>query len=234
MSGLGDRDAPGHGPAVRGPRLAAEALGTFMLVLVGAGSAAVDRFVPGSVSPTGIALAFAFVLIAAVYALGHVSGAHFNPAVTLGFWLGRRFPPADVASYIAAQLAGAAIAAFLLRGLLGDAAQGSMTTTILPSAPAAALEAVLTFFLMLVIMAVATDARVAGAVAGLAIGVTVGCEAIMAGPLTGASMNPARSFGPALANGNWNEQWIYWAGPIAGAGLAVLTYDYLRQGTRHA
>jgi aquaporin Z len=218
---------------MRGPRLAAEAIGTFMLVLVGPGAAAVDRFIPGSVSHTGVALAFAFVLVAAVYALGHVSGAHFNPAVTIGFWLSRRFPGSDAGPYVAAQLAGAIGAALLLRMLLGEAAVGSVTTTILPVQSTLAVEGILTFFLMLVIMAVATDARVTGAVAGLAIGATIGGEALMAGPLTGASMNPARSFGPALANAAWSAHWIYWVAPIVGAGLAVFTYDYLRQGTRH-
>lgn len=211
----------------------AEALGTFMLVLIGPGAAAVDRFVPGSLTPTGIALAFAFVLIAMIYALGHISGAHLNPAVTLGFWLSRRFPTTDVVPYIAAQVAGATGAALLLRAVLGVQAAASVTTTILPRGSAVMFEGILTFFLMLVVMAVATDARVAGAVAGVAIGVTVGGEALMAGPLTGASMNPARSFGPALANGSWTAHWIYWVGPILGAGLAVITYDYLRQGTKH-
>ncbi len=218
---------------MKGARLAAEAVGTFMLVLVGPGAAAVDRLVPDSVTHTGVALAFAFVLIAAVYALGHISGAHLNPAVTLGFWLARRFPRADVVPYVGAQLTGATVAALFLRVLLGASARGSMTTTILPPGSAVALEGVLTFFLMLVIMAVATDARVAGAVAGLAIGATVGGEALMAGPLTGASMNPARSFGPAFANDIWQEQWIYWVGPMVGAGLAVVAYDYLRKGTKH-
>jgi aquaporin NIP len=218
---------------VRGPRLAAEAIGTFMMVFIGPGAAAVETWSRGSVSPVGIALAFGFAILAGVYALGHISGAHFNPAVTAGFWLSRRFPGADVLPYVAAQIVGAVGAALLLRALLGVATQGAATTPRIGVAPAFAVEVVLTFFLMLVIMAVATDARVAGTVAGLAVGLTVAFDALMGGPLTGASMNPARSFGPALATGTWEGHWIYWLGPLVGASLAVTAYDYLRKGSSH-
>jgi len=214
-------------------RAAAEAVGTFMLVTIGPGAAAVDRWSGGQVTHLGVALSFGFVVLAAVYSLGHISGAHLNPAVTIGFWSARRFPGADVAPYVVAQLVGAAAAAALLRLTVGSAAMASVTTPALATAPSLIIELVLSLFLMLVIMAVATDARVAGPVAGLAVGLTVAFDAIVGGPLTGASMNPARSFGPALANGIWSGHWIYWAGPICGALLGVRIYDVLRPGVAH-
>lgn len=218
---------------MRGPRIAAEAVGTFMLVFIGPGAAAVETWSRGSVSPVGIALAFGFAILAGVYGLGHISGAHFNPAVTAGFWLGRRFPSADVLPYVSAQIVGALSAALLLRGLVGASAQAAATIPQIGVGRGFVVEVVLTFFLMLVIMAVATDARVTGTVAGVAVGLTVAFDALMGGPLTGASMNPARSFGPALATGTWVGHWIYWIGPLLGATLAVGAYDYLRKGTSH-
>jgi MIP family channel proteins len=218
---------------VRGPRIAAEAIGTFMLVFIGPGAAAVEAWSHGSVSPVGVALAFGFAILAGVYALGHVSGAHFNPAVTAGFWFGGRFPSAEVLPYVAAQIFGALSAALLLRALLGASSHAAATVPRIGVAPAFAVEVVLTFFLMLVIMAVATDARVEGMVAGLAVGLTVAFDALMGGPLTGASMNPARSFGPALATGTWAGHWIYWLGTLLGAALALGVYDCLRKGSSH-
>ncbi len=217
----------------RGPRVAAEAVGTFMLVAIGPGAAAVDVWSRGAVSHVGVALAFGTVILSAVYALGHVSGAHLNPAVTTGFWLARRFPSADVLPYIAAQLVGATTAALGIRAVLGPADAGAVTVPLIGVLPALGVEVVLTFVLMLVVMAVATDARVEGVVAGLAVGSAVAADALAGGPLTGASMNPARSFGPALAAGVWTAHWIYWLGPLAGAALAVGVYDYLRTGHAH-
>lgn len=204
-----------------------------MLVFIGPGAAAVNAWSPGAVPPMGVALAFGFVILAGIYALGHISGAHFNPAVTTGFWLSKRFPGADVLPYVSAQLVGAASAAALLRMLLGDAARAGVTSPAIGVLPGFTVEVVLTFFLMLVIMAVATDSRVDGPVAGLAVGLTIAFDALMGGALTGASMNPARSFGPALASGIWHGHWIYWLGPLFGAALAVYAYNYLRQGSSH-
>jgi MIP family channel proteins len=218
---------------VNGPRLAAEAIGTFALVFVGAGSAAVNAWSHGAVTEVGVSLAFGCVILVAVYALGHVSGAHINPAVTVGFWIARRFPGREVAPYVAAQLAGAAAGGFALRGAVGGFALFAATRPSIAVVPALGVEAVLSFFLMLVVMAVATDARVSGEVAGLAVGFIVMGDALMGGPLTGASMNPARSFGPALATGEWNAHWIYWLGPLLGMACAVRTYDYLRRGFSH-
>lgn len=216
-----------------GPRLLAEAIGTFMLVVIGPGAAAVNLHTHGAVSHVGVALSFAFVILAGVYALGHISGAHFNPAVTTGFWLSGRFPRREVLPYALAQLGGATAGAFLLRAVLGTDARAAATVPSVSLPSAFVIEIVLTFFLMLVIMAVATDHRVASPAAGLAVGLTVGFDAMMGGPLTGASMNPARTFGPALATGIWDGHWLYWLGPLLGAALAVATYSYLRKGEAH-
>jgi MIP family channel proteins len=215
------------------PRLVAEAVGTFMLVVIGPGAAAVNLHTQGAVSHVGVALSFAFVIVAGVYALGHISGAHFNPAVTMGFWLSGRFPHREVIPYALAQLGGATAGALLLRVLLGADARAAATVPSVPLPSALMIEIVLTFFLMLVVMAVATDHRVASPAAGLAVGLTVGFDALMGGPLTGASMNPARTFGPAIATGVWDGHWLYWLGPLLGASLAVLTYGYLRKGEAH-
>jgi len=218
----------------RGPRFAAEAVGTFLLVALGPGAAAVDRWSGGVVSHVGVALAFGTVILAAIYTVGHISGAHLNPAVTIGFWLARRFPASEVGPYIGAQLVGASLAGIAIRAVVGPAAAlGGLTLPAISVGGSFAVEVALTFVLMLVIMAVATDARVVGPVAGLAVGSAVAADALAAGPLTGASMNPARSFGPALGAGVWTAHWIYWAAPVLGAALAVLTYDYIRQGTAH-
>ena len=218
---------------VKGPRYAGEAIGTFVLVFIGPGAAAVNVWAPGSVTPTGVALAFGFAILAGVYALGHVSGAHFNPAVTTGLALSGRFPRREMLPYVISQLAGATAAALVLRLLLGSAITATTTTPNVGRLAGVATEIVLTFILMLVVLAVATDARVERPAAGLAVGLTVAMDALMGGPLTGASMNPARSFGPALAANVWTAHWLYWLGPLIGAALAVPTYAYLRQGSAH-
>ena len=218
---------------MKGPRLAAEAVGTFMLVVIGPGASVVNVHSGGAVTHVGVALSFAFVIVAGVYALGHISGAHFNPAVTFGFWFSGTFPRQEVIPYFLAQLGGATAGAALLWAVLGNDASAAATVPSVPTAAALGIETVLTFFLMLVILAVATDHRVASPVAGLAVGLTVGFDALMGGPLTGASMNPARSFGPALVAGVWKAHWLYWVGPFLGASLAVGTYGYLRKGEAH-
>lgn len=204
----------------------AEGIGTFFLVFVGAGSAAVDAWSGGGVSAVGIALAFALVVLAMVYALGPISGAHINPAVTVAFWITRRFPGGRVGPYILAQCAGATAAALLLVWLLGDATAAA-TLPRLDVTRAFAVEVALSFVLMFVIMAVVTDHRVERFAAGGAIGLTVGFCALAGGPLTGASMNPARSLGPALASGAWEAHALYWAAPILGAALGGWCYGAL-------
>lgn len=209
-------------------RAAAEGIGTFFLVLIGPGAAMVDAYTGGVIGHPGVALAFAFVVLAMIYTIGHLSGAHINPAVTIAFWSARRFPGKEVLPYLSAQCAGAVLASLVLRWIVGPV--GNLGATIPAVAPAAAflVEFLLSFVLMFVIMAVATDERVADGFAGLAVGVTVGFDAMMGGPLTGASMNPARSFGPALAGGIWIGHWIYWIAPITAMVAAAKVYDFLR------
>lgn len=217
-------------PTSQLPALVAESVGTFGLVFAGCGAIMVDRLSDGQVTHVGVGLTFGLVITAMVYATGHLSGAHLNPAVTLGFVLARHFPPRRLAGYWLAQLSGALAAAAALRVLLGDVAHAGAT---LPQGSGGAwqsfgLEAVLTFFLMFVIMAVATDTRAVGQAAALAIGATVGLEALFAGPISGASMNPARSLGPALASWTWTSQWVYVTAPFLGAAAAALLYRWLR------
>lgn len=209
-------------------RAAAEALGTFFLVLIGPGAAMVDARTGGAIGHSGVALAFGFVVLAMIYALGHLSGAHINPAVTVAFWATRRFPTRDLLPYVVAQCLGAVGASAVLRWVVGPVGNLGATVPHVSVGRALALEFFLSFGLMFVIMAVATDDRVASGFAGVAVGLTVGFEAMMGGPLTGASMNPARSLGPAVAGGPWTAHWIYWVGPIAGMVIAARVYDLLR------
>ncbi len=183
----------------------------------------------GAITNVGIGLVFGLTVAAMIFSLGHISGAHINPAVTLGFALARHFPWKMTPLYWGSQMLGATAGCLVLRGLFGNVADMGAT---LPGAEVwvvAAFEALLTFFLMFVIMAMATDVRAVGTAAALAIGATVGLEAIFGGPISGASMNPARSFGPALVSGNWTAHWAYWVGPVVGAAVAAFTYACLRE-----
>jgi aquaporin NIP len=216
-----------------GRRLVAEALGTFALVFFGAGAIMVAAKY-GSFGQLGIALAFGLVIAAMVYALGHISGAHLNPAVSLGFALSRHFPWRLVGGYWVAQCAGAIAAAFLLRASLGDVADVGATMPSDSDGQSLLWEVVLTFVLMLVIMAVATDTRAVGEAAALAIGGAVALGALVGGPVSGASMNPARSLGPALAAGELGDLWIYLLAPLLGAALGAVAYQLLRGEHRSA
>jgi MIP family channel proteins len=209
-------------------RYAAEALGTFFLVLIGPGAAMVDAHTGGAIGHAGVALSFAFVVLAMVYALGHLSGAHINPAVTIAFWTARRFPGREVPAYVLAQCAGAVTASLTLRTILGSVGQLGATVPSISLGSAFIVEWLLSFVLMFVISAVATDKRVADGFAGIAVGLTVGFDAMMGGPLTGASMNPARSLGPAVAAGIWTAHWLYWVAPITAMVVAARAYDALR------
>jgi MIP family channel proteins len=206
-----------------------EGVGAFALVTAGCGAIITNTTHPGSLGGVGVSLVFGLVIMAMIYAGGHLSGAHYNPSVTIAFALARHFPLRDALAYIAAQLIGATAAALLL--LAAWASKPAHLGATLPSVSsgtALAYEIVLTAFLMFVITAVATDTRAVGAAAAIAIGGTVGLDALFAGPITGASMNPARSFGPALASGTWSSFWVYVIGPMIGAVIGVFAYELVR------
>jgi aquaporin NIP len=210
-------------------RAVAEAIGTFALVFAGCGAVVTDAQRHGALGVVGVGLVFFLVLLAAIASLGHVSGAHFNPGVSLSFFLTRHLPARDLFAYWAAQFAGATLAALLLL-VIWPAHPADLGATVpnIAVARALVLEIVLTALLMLVIISVATDTRAVGAPAALAIAAAVGLAAIAFGPLTGASLNTARSFGPALASGQWQDFWVYIAGPLAGAPLGALAYQFVR------
>lgn len=209
-------------PLPLGPALVAEAIGTFALVMAGCGAIAI-----GSLGPAGVAAAFGLAIMVTVYAFGHVSGAHFNPAVTAALAVGSHFPAARVLPYWAAQVAGAIAGAALVQATLGDVRLG-VTHPAGSHIQSLVWEAVLTFFLMLVIIAVATDTRALGQGAAIAIGGAVTLGALVGGPISGGSMNPARSLGPALVSGDMSDLWIYLVAPPVGAIAAVLVYRYVR------
>ena len=202
-------------------KLFAESLGTFALVFAGTGAIIIDHASKGAITHAGVALTFGLIVLAMIYALGDVSGAHFNPAVTTAFAAAGRFSWRAVPGYIAAQLIGAFAASALLRGLFpADATLGS-TLPAGASGQSFILETVLTFLLMLVILSVSTGAKEKGITAGIAIGAIIALEAMFAGPICGASMNPARSIAPAVVSGHLEHLWIYLAGPVLGALLAI-------------
>jgi aquaporin NIP len=210
-------------------RALAEAIGTFALVFAGCGAVVTDAERHGALGVVGIGLVFFLVLLSVIASLGHVSGAHFNPGVSLSFFLTRHLPVRDLGAYWMAQFAGATLAALLLLVIWpGHPADLGATVPSIPAGRALAVEVVLTALLMLVIMSVATDTRAVGAPAALAIAAAVGLSAIAFGPLTGASLNTARSFGPALASGAWHDFWLYVAGPLLGAPLGALAYQLVR------
>ena len=210
-------------------RAAAEGLAAFALVFAGCGAIVTDTEYDGTLGSVGVALVFGLIIMVMVYATGHLSGAHINPAVTVAFTLTRHFPVRDAAAYVGAQLAGAGAGALLLLAVWpeGPADLGATVPSV-GLGSAFVYELVLTAFLMFVIIAVATDTRAVGAAAAIAIGGTVALDALVGGPVTGASMNPARSFGPALAAGQWSDFWLYLAGPLAGAAVGALAYQLVR------
>jgi aquaporin NIP len=210
-------------------RATAEALGAFALVFAGCGAIVTNAERSGTLGTVGVSLVFGLVILAGIAAVGHISGAHFNPAVTTSFFLTRHLPGRDATAYIAAQFAGA-IAGALLLWLVWPAKPADLGATV-PSIAvgrAVIVEAAMSALLMLVILSVATDTRAAGAPAAIAIGATITLDALFGGPLTGASMNPARSFGPALVSGQWKDFWVYLAGPLLGAPLGAFAYQFVR------
>lgn len=208
----------------------AELIGTFALVFFGTGAVIVGVETGGAITNMGIAIVFGLIVMAMVYALGDISGAHLNPAVTIAFVISGRFPVGDMPAYIVSQITGAILASLTLRLLFADnlllgatlPANGSLQTFV--------LEFILTFFLMLVIIHVAVGSKEQGMFAGLAIGSVVALEAMMGGPISGASMNPARSIGPALVSGHLANLWIYLVAPVMGAALAIPVWKYMAKG----
>ncbi len=208
--------------------LVAEALGTFILVFFGTGAAIVNQISDGAITHLGISIIFGAIVTVLIYTLGHMSGAHFNPAVTLAFWSSGFFPKRQVAGYIGAQCLGAIAASLLLRGTFGMVAKLGVTLPLHDNwLQATILETVLTFILMFVILGSGLDRRAPIGFAGIAIGLTVTVAAATVGPITGASMNPARSLAPALVSGLWQYHWVYWVAPILGGQLAVVVYRWL-------
>ncbi|MDO8537926.1 MAG: MIP family channel protein [archaeon] len=211
-------------------KLLAELIGTFTLVFIGAGAVAVNSLFAGSLGLVGVALAHGLALMIIVFTYGNISGAHVNPAVTIGLWVAKRIPTFTAIKYILAQLVGASIAAFLLLFIFGlnrtanigspDLGIGiSLTTGII-------IEAVLTFFLVSTVFGTAVDKRSSGHHAPIAIGFCLAAAILMGGMFTGGALNPARAFGPALASGYWNTQIVYWIGPIIGGIVAGLVYSH--------
>jgi aquaporin NIP len=204
-------------------KLLSEFIGTFALVFAGTGAIVVDHASGGAITHPGIALTFGLIVLAMIYTFGDVSGAHFNPAVTTAFAAARRFPWREVPAFIIAQLLGAFAASALLHILFPADATLGATLPAGPPLQSFILEGVLTFLLMLVILSVSTGAKEKGITAGIAVGAIIALEAMFAGPICGASMNPARSISPAIVSGHVEYLWIYLAGPVLGALLAAPT-----------
>jgi MIP family channel proteins len=206
----------------------AEALGTIALVFAGAGAVMVDARTH-ALGHVGVAFTFGLVIMAMIYAVGHISGAHFNGAVTFAFTLTRHFPWRRGLVYWTARLAGAIAAAAVLRGSLGTVAHVGATLPSSSQAQSFLWEVVLSAILMFVIMAVATDTRAVGEAAAIAIGGTIGLDAMFGGPISGASMNPMRSMGPAFVSGDVHALWVYIVAPLIGTSIGALLYQFIRE-----
>ena len=211
----------------------AEFIGTYILVFAGPGAVMVNEVSNGNITHLGVSFIFGAVVAALIYATGHISEAHINPAVTLAFWSSGFFRTEKVLPYIIAQCLGAIAASGTLLLTLGRVGNLGATLPLEGNwLQSLVLETILTFILMFVILGSGLDRRAPIGFAGLAIGLTVGLEAAFMGPITGASMNPARSLGPAFVGGIWQHHWVYWIAPIIGAQLAVLVYGYISNGFR--
>ena len=207
----------------------AEFIATFFLIFVGTGSIIVNDITGGQVTHVGISLTFGFVVMVMIYSVGNISGAHMNPAVTLGFMVSGRFEKQEVIPFVASQVSGALAASLVLRFIFLNHATLGATIPNASALQAFVLETILSFLLMFVVLNVSTGAREKGIMAGAAVGATIALEALFAGPVTGASMNPARSLGPALISGHFQHVWIYLTAPILGA-LAACPFCRLIQG----
>lgn len=211
-------------------RYAAELLGTYALVFAGTGAIVVNEQT-GALGHFGVAATFGLIVLAMIYAFGDVSGAHLNPAVTIGFIAAKRFPAGQAVPYIIAQLGGALLASLTLRFLFPENQTLGATFPAGSDVQSFVLELLLTYFLMLVILQVAHGSKETGLMAGIAIGSVVGLEALFAGPICGASMNPARSIAPAVVSGELRSLWLYIAAPILGALAATGTWYWMRRTT---
>lgn len=209
-------------------RLAAELIGTYALVLAGTGAIVIDAVRGGVIGHVGVAITFGLIVMVMIYAVGDISGAHFNPAVTIAFCAAGQFPVRQVLPYVLAQLVGAALGSATILLLFGNVRSLGATMPAGANAQAFILEVLLTAILMFVILHVSTGPKEVGVMAGIAIGGTVALEAMFAGPVTGASMNPARSMAPAVLSGNLGNLWIYLAAPVVGALAAVVAWQATR------
>jgi aquaporin Z len=212
----------------------AEFIGTFFLIIIGTGAIIINNTYPNALGHLGISIAFGAVILVMIYTCGHVSGAHFNPAVTIAFSVWGKFDKKHIIPYIVSQILGAICGSLLLRSLFGNVYNLGATLPNYPaghgsSTTAFVFEVIFTFCLMFVIMSVATDSKAEGSFAGIVIGLTVMMGAAVAGPISGGSFNPARSIGPALVSGNLNHIWIYILAPIVGAVLASGLYTFMRK-----
>ena len=203
-------------------KFVAEFIGTFDLVFAGTGAIVINEVSGGAITQVGIALTFGLIVLAMIYAVGDVSGAHLNPAVSLGFIAARRFPFREFVPYVIGQCSGAFTASVILRLLFPQNDRLGTTQPAGPAMQSFVLEFILTALLMFVILSVSTGAAEKGITAGIVVGAVIGLEAMFAGPICGASMNPARSLAPAIVSGHLQYLWIYLVAPVAGACLGVL------------
>ncbi|CAO2205227.1 unnamed protein product [Urochloa humidicola] len=210
-------------------KIVAEVLGTYFMIFAGCGSVVVNQTTNGTVTFPGICAVWGLVVMVLVYSVGHISGAHFNPAVTVAFATCGRFPWKQVPSYAAAHVLGSTLASLTLRVVFGGGGEHFFGTAPAGSdAQAVALEFVISFYLMFVVSGVATDNRAIGELAGLAVGATVLLNVLFAGPITGASMNPARTLGPAIVAGRYKSIWVYVVGPLCGTVAGAWAYNLVR------
>src|SRR5436853_4666699 len=207
----------------------AEFIGTFALVFAGTGAIVINDISHGAITHAGIALTFGLVVLAMVYTVGDISGAHLNPAVTLGFWTAKRLPGCEVSPFILGQVTGALIASGILRLLFPQSKLLGATMPAGSEMQSFVLEVILTFFLMLVILSVSTGAKEKGITAGIAVGAVIGLEAMFAGAICGASMNPARSVAPALVSMHLDHLWLYLIAPPLGAVAAMFACRCIRE-----
>lgn len=212
---------------------AAELIGTFALVFCGTGAVVMDQQSGGAVTHVGVAITFGLIVMSMIYSLGNISGAHLNPAVSIAFTVAKRFPLKHLPGYIISQAAGALLASFTLKYLFPANQLLGATMPAGTDMQSFILELILTFFLMLVIINVAVGSKEQGMFAGLAIGAVVGLEAMFAGPICGASMNPARSLAPAVASGHLEHLWLYIVAPVVGAVLAIPAWKYLTHNNKN-